>query len=426
MGDEGGKGAAATDVPDVSPGAGFQVFVDMANLHNKLKLLNYDDEYVVKWRMKPISRIHFAVPTNAGDQLHAFIALSAWLFQKGGVKFDKPSEDDDQSVLLANIIAQFKKLGHDVAVSANKLRAGSGESIVYILNRLADDALKKNSFTWRSPEKPDELPDTDDAGGRDDDNEIDVNKIDEEMFNKDNDPDEYEEDETILNMEALTKLGLKSNSVGAAAMSEPEIRPELIMESTTDATEWKLEVERILPQLKVTFKAENKDWRARQEQRLTYKTQIASSLKDAEQMLTRFHTDIAKSLEKITTREQYINSQLNDHVHEFHQQQDTLALAKQQYRQCSTGITEKSQQLAQISAELQRIKEEMEETGQNVTDGGPLVKIKKAIEELNRDIVRVDVRIAVLEHTLMQSKVREKEEANDEKADFLLNEPDFD
>ena len=57
---------------------------------------------------------------------------------------------------------------------------------------------------------------------------------------------------------------------------------------------------------------------------------------------------------------------------------------------------------------------------------GPLVKIKKAIEELNRDIVRVDVRIAVLEHTLMQSKVREKEEANDEKADYLLNEPDFD
>jgi len=36
----------------------------------------------------------------------------------------------------------------------------------------------------RRPEKPDELPDADDAGMKDDDNEIDVNKIDEEMFNK--------------------------------------------------------------------------------------------------------------------------------------------------------------------------------------------------------------------------------------------------
>jgi hypothetical protein len=34
------------------------------------------------------------------------------------------------------------------------------------------------------PEKPDELPDADDSGNKDDDNEIDVNKIDEEMFNK--------------------------------------------------------------------------------------------------------------------------------------------------------------------------------------------------------------------------------------------------
>ena len=263
-------------------------------------------------------------------------------------------------------------------------------------------------------------------------------------------------------MEALTKLGMKSNVGGAGSVPEADTRLELIMESTTDATEWKLEVERILPQLKVTFKAENKDWRTRQEQRLTYKTQIASSLKDAEQMLTRFHTDIGKSLEKISTREtdtdnelicslslallgeQHINSQLNDHLQEFHRQQDLLAQAKQHYRLCSSGITDKSQQLSQLTSELTRIKEDMEERGQNVTDGGltslsfvhvhrldlsrlgPLVKIKKAIADLNRDIVRTDVRIAVLEHTLMQSKVREKEEANDDKADFLLNEPEFD
>ena len=135
---------------------------------------------------------------------------------------------------------------------------------------------------------------------------------------------------------------------------------------------------------------------------------------------------------------------MNDHLQEFHRQQDLLAQAKQHYRLCSSGITDKSQQLSQLTSELTRIKEDMEERGQNVTDGGltslpsirvhrldlshlgPLVKIKKAMADLNRDIVRTDVRIAVLEHTLMQSKVREKEEANDDKADFLLNEPEFD
>lgn len=38
----------------------------------------------------------------------------------------------------------------------------------------------------------------------------------------------------------------------------PEIRHEEILESTTDAVEWKLEVERVLPQLKVTIKSDHK------------------------------------------------------------------------------------------------------------------------------------------------------------------------
>lgn len=39
--------------------------------------------------------------------------------------------------------------GHDITVSASKLRSGSGEAVVYILNRLADDALKRTNFNWR-------------------------------------------------------------------------------------------------------------------------------------------------------------------------------------------------------------------------------------------------------------------------------------
>ena len=40
--------------------------------------------------------------------------------------------------------------------------------------------------------------------------------------------------------------------------SVQENKPEEILHSTTDATEWKLEVERVLPQLKVMIKNDNK------------------------------------------------------------------------------------------------------------------------------------------------------------------------
>jgi estrogen-related receptor beta like 1 len=35
-------------------------------------------------------------------------------------------------------------------------------------------------------------------------------------------------------------------------------KPEEILESTTDAADWKLEVERVLPSLKVTIRTDNK------------------------------------------------------------------------------------------------------------------------------------------------------------------------
>ena len=35
-------------------------------------------------------------------------------------------------------------------------------------------------------------------------------------------------------------------------------KPEAMMESNVDAAEWKLEVERVLPQLKVTIRTDNK------------------------------------------------------------------------------------------------------------------------------------------------------------------------
>ncbi len=45
------------DIPsETSPGEAYVIFIDMNNLSNKLKLLNYEDEYLLKWKMKPLSR----------------------------------------------------------------------------------------------------------------------------------------------------------------------------------------------------------------------------------------------------------------------------------------------------------------------------------------------------------------------------------
>lgn len=45
------------DVPiEASPGEAFMIYIDMNTLSNKLKLLDYENEYLLKWKMKPISK----------------------------------------------------------------------------------------------------------------------------------------------------------------------------------------------------------------------------------------------------------------------------------------------------------------------------------------------------------------------------------
>lgn len=49
--------------------------------------------------------------------------------------------------------------------------------------------------------------------------------------------------------------------------------------------------------------------------------------------------------------------------------QNTAAESREQYRQVSSQLVEKSHELAQISDELDRVKHEMEERGSSMTDG---------------------------------------------------------
>ncbi|KAG7246073.1 hypothetical protein CRUP_005146, partial [Coryphaenoides rupestris] len=61
-----------------------------------------------------------------------------------------------------------------------------------------------------------------------------------------------------------------------------------------------------------------------------------------------------------------------------------------------------------VSEELEEVKQEMEEKGSSMSDGAPVVKIKQSLTKLRQEVVQMDIRIGVVEHTLLQAKLREK------------------
>ncbi|XP_019625993.1 PREDICTED: intraflagellar transport protein 57 homolog isoform X2 [Branchiostoma belcheri] len=393
MSEEGRRGA--DEGAEKGPGQAYQVFVVMEDLVDKLKLLQYEDGFIKGWGFKPLPRHYFAIPTNPGEQFYAFTSLCAWLITKGGKHFDQPQEYDDPNATISNILDEVRRLGGAVDFPPSKLKQGCGEHAVYVLDKLADEAMTSTGFAWEKPVYPEE--EMEEETMVDDDAELTLNKVEDEMMLDD---DEIEEEETFLDLEGLKKQSMKNESEGS--------KPVEIMESTTDAAEWKLEVERVLPSLKVHIKADNKDWRAHFEQMLQHRDGIEHSLTETRGHLDKLHQEITRTLEKIGSREKYINNQLESFLQEFRAMQDQLAQAKEKYREGSGGVTERTRELALITEELEQVKSEMEERGTSMTDGTPLVKIKQALTRLKTEMTQMDIRMGVVEHTLNQAKLKDK------------------
>lgn len=61
------------------------------------------------------------------------------------------------------------------------------------------------------------------------------------------------------------------------------------MENTTDPEEWRQEVERVLPSLKVHYRSDNRDWRMHYEQMHNYHDNIKTVLSDTKVHLSHVH-----------------------------------------------------------------------------------------------------------------------------------------
>ncbi|XP_042222192.1 intraflagellar transport protein 57 homolog isoform X2 [Homarus americanus] len=344
---------------DGGPGLAYMPFVVMDDLLDKLKLLGYDKDFLVELKMKPLSRHYFALQTNPGEQFYLFTSLSAWLIRKTGRNMEQPQEYDDPNSTVSNILDHLRQLGIAVDFPPNKLKVGYGEHAIFVLDRLADFALKQDNFLWKKPIYPAE-----DTGGEDgevkDEAELTLDKVEEEMMAEYDDDDE---EENILHMDDLKDL---------TAQKDGDAWPDEILHSNTTSEEWRLELERVLPQLKVTIRSDTRDWRSHIEQMHEHRSKINETLNFTQKQLDGLHSEISRSLEKISSREKYLNGQLEPLLLEYRNLQNVAAESREQYRVVSTKLVEKSHELAQISDELDRVKHEMEERGSSMTDGIPI------------------------------------------------------
>lgn len=132
---------------------------------------------------------------------------------------------------------------------------------------------------------------------------------------------------------------------------------------------WSLELEKVLPQLKITITNDSRDWRGHLEQMKNYKNSIDSSVTAAKAQMEKLHKDIVHTLDKIQSRERYLNKELEPILNEYRALQDQLFRVKDTYSSISGGVAERNRQLSILTDRLEMVKQQMEERGSSMTDG---------------------------------------------------------
>ncbi|KAJ8913943.1 hypothetical protein NQ315_015180 [Exocentrus adspersus] len=367
----------------------FAAFACMEDLLDKLKLLKYESEFLSGLKMKPIHKYYFVVTKNPGEQFYLFSLLAAWLIRKSGKSFEQPQEFDDPNDTIQKIVNAVKENGMAINFPLNKLKQGVGEQVVYILDNLANDAMRKSNIILRKPKPPEEKEDTVEV--LDDESEINLDKVEEEMIAAYSDDSD---EENIFRLDDFQR-------------AKKEVRP-VELKSDVDEESWKLEVERVLPHLKVTIKNDNRDWRSHLEQMKSYKGNIDECLGTTKSQLEKLHKEISITLEKVNSREKYFNRELETVLEEYRNLQEQLSKVKDNYKNISTGVAERNRELNKLNDRLETVKQQMEERGSSMTDGTPLVNIKKSVAKIKTEIIDMDVRIGVLECILLQTKIRDE------------------
>lgn len=90
-----------------------------------------------------------------------------------------------------------------------------------------------------------------------------------------------------------------------------------LIESQIDPYEWKLELERVAPSLKVKAKENLKDWRNKITKVQQLSSNISGIVPDIKNTLERLSSELTRTCDRIETRESSINMNLDETAEEY-------------------------------------------------------------------------------------------------------------
>ncbi|ACO68707.1 intraflagellar transport protein 57 [Micromonas commoda] len=365
----------------------------------KLKMLRYERDFLTSRRppWPPCTRTHFAVPTpgqNTNELFHHFTSLCAHLLTLCGRRFRPPDQFDDPNATCAAIFAELKACGFATpSFAPGKLRHGHGRECVGVLNGLCDLAMARHYQHGLS--RP-VYPRAGDAEGGD--------AVMSDLAASD--PSSALEEYAVasaLDRDAPLDASLKK----VLRKTEEEIEERRAIESAVDAREWRVELERVAAKLKAVSKeADAKDWRSNLDACRKAHAAVCAKFPDVRVALDRVGRECKEVVDKIETRESYVNARMEPRSDEYKSTVVALESAQKEYDEGNERVSSLTNELARIGERLERAKGEMASKGDEVSDATPLTKLRDVVDKMNEEMRTMEVKIAIARNALGHASMR--------------------
>lgn len=363
------------------------------DLLEKLKLLNYEKHLLREFKLKPLSRFYFVKATNPGEQFYMFTLICWWLCKKLGKDMERPQEYDDPNTVAAKIIQILEQIDVPVDFQPNKLIRGAGPICLMVLDVLSTQACKVAKVAYQKLHIAQEEEFLGDY--LEDNAEIILEKLEDEQ-NAAAPSDDSDMELETHNFRQLNWLNRpQKRSIGDVNLEERNGELDARM---TDHQEWRLELERVLPHLKVFVKADARDWRTHISQMEAFRATIDEVSETTQAQLKKLHSEFTFDLEKIESREKHLNNELQPLIQQFKELSIELSSIQYAQNQVQAETEKQTTQLNEVMLEQELKKEEMERRGQIMSDGSSVQQIKKSIAKLKEDIAQLNLEVALLVH----------------------------
>jgi len=368
-------------------------YLMMDDILERLKMLDYEAQFK---RFKPLSHTYFAMASsNPNEQFFYFMSLCSWLMGLLGTEWQTPSQMDDPNSSASSLYAKLQEVGAPTHFGGwQKLKAGFGEPCCLILKWLLEQIPIEFKPALHTEEAEYEEAAVDEEAVDDTANMAD------EVGDAENEEEEYYHG---------------GGGEGAAAAGRGKLT-DSILDSQVEPEAWRIELERVTPQLKMQVLSDPKEWRNRLVNTKSHQTTLVALTPETSVTLERLAEELERTLGALKKAESKLNTQCADAVSEYADKQDELQKRMDEYNNNSDTINALTNELHSVSEDLSQVKERMDTRGASMTDTSPLVKIKSALSKLRTETKQLEIRIGVLTHTLVAKKVKEASSSREKAA----------